>query len=270
MTALITESECGKFLRFCAHSRHEFKWLLMLRGCFDDSGTHGGPYCFVAGYLAHVERWAAFADQWSHLLEKYLAGRPLKMSTVNRRKGYSHIPIDGLVEFAQCIVRHVEFEVSAVLPEYYAKQIQNQYGFAFDRYRTCFLGVFEAVANDPRVRDLGEPLEWTFDHQGRGNPDQESKLELSLHRAFADARAGAPEEIHYLFASLAFKDDKLWLPLQAADFLAWHKHRFQSTGIDVETHPAYEVLKEANLKRIEVVWFNHKLEDLLDRITRPQ
>lgn len=268
MTALITESECGKVLRI--YARHYPKWLLMLEVCCDDSGTHGGPYCFVAGFLAHADRWADFSDKWRGLLQHYLNGRPLRMASANRLKDPGYVPVQGLMEFAECIIEHVDFEVSAVLPEYYAQQIQERYGVDFDCYRTCFLGVLETVANDYRVRDLREPLEWTFDHQGRTNPDEESKLELSLHRAFADVRAGAPEELHYLFASLAFKDDKFWLPLQAADFLAWHKRRFHSTGIDVETHPAYELLKEANLKQIEVVWFNHKLEELLDRITKPK
>lgn len=270
MTAQIAESECGKHLRFCARARNECKWLLMLQACCDDSGTHGGPYCFLAGYLAHVERWAAFSDHWNHLLQKYLGGRPLRMASANRLKDPGHVPVQGLVEFAQCIVEHVDFEISAVLPEYHAKQIQEQYGFAFDGYRICFLGLLEAVINDYRVRALDDTLVWTFDHQGRGNPDEASKLEMSLHRAFNDARSAAPSDLQPILAGLSFMDDKFWVPLQAADFLVWHKRRFHSTGIDAETHPAYEVLKEANLKRIEVVWFNHKLEDLLDRITKPK
>lgn len=270
MTALVTESSYGKLLR--VRAPHRCRYLLMLEVYFDDSGTHGGSQCFLAGYLAAKERWASFSDQWDELRRKYLGARPFKMVTANREKDPGHVPVQGLLEFARCITEHVEFEIWAALPEYYAQQIQQKYGVNFDRYQTCFLGVIEAVANDHRIRELNDRVEWVFDHQGTGGlgPEQESTLEISLHRAFNNARSVAPENLRPLLSSLSFQDDDFTSPLQAADFLAWHKRRFHATGIDSPIHPAYEVLREANVKRIEVVWFDHKLEDLLDRITRPR
>jgi hypothetical protein len=269
VTALITESPYGELLRMRAPQ--DARYLLMLQAYFDDSGTHGGPHCFLAGYLAAREQWAGFADQWDELRRKYLGGRPLKMAAANREKNPGYVPVEGLLEFASCIVEHVEFEVWAALPEYYAQEIQVKYGVKFDRYQTCFLGVIEAVANDYRIRALNDRVEWVFDHQGRGGipPDEASALELALHRAFNNARSVAPDNLRPLLADLSFKDDDFTSPLQAADFLAWHKRRFQATGIDDPTHAAYEILREAPLKRIEVIWFDHKLEDLLDRITKP-
>jgi len=270
VTALITESPYGKSLR--TRAPHHARYLLMLEIYLDDSGTHGGPHCFLAGYLAAKEHWAAFTDQWDELRRKYLGGRPLKMATANREKDPGYVPAEGLLEFANCIIQHVDFEIWAALPDYYARRIQSEYGVKFDRYQTCFLGVIEAVTNDHRIRALNDRLEWTFDHQGHGGipPDEASALEISLHRAFSNARAVAADNIRPLLADLSFKDDDFTSPLQAADFLAWHKHRRHVDGIDVPERPAYEILDEAKIERIEVVWFDHKLEDLLDRLTKPQ
>ncbi|MFZ3339714.1 MAG: DUF3800 domain-containing protein [Terriglobales bacterium] len=242
----------------------------MLEVYLDDSGTHGGPYCFIAGYLAHVDQWAAFADRWHVLLGKYLNGRPLHMAQANRVKDRGFVPVEGLVEFAHCIIDHVQFEIWSVLPEYYARQILDRYGARFDKYRTCYLGVLQEFLNDYHVGKLTEPVRWVFDHQGGSDPAIASDLELSLIRSFNDAKSVVSPEQRHLLSGIAFEDDEVASPLQAADFLAWHKRRFHATGIDDPTHPAYAILREAKIKRVEAIWFDHKLEDLLDKLTAPR
>jgi hypothetical protein len=58
------------------------------------------------------------------------------------------------------------------------------------------------------------------------------------------------------------------LPLQAADFLAWQKHRYHNEPLDAELQPAYRILRDANIPRIESVWFDHKIEQLIEDYTR--
>ena len=244
------------------------RYLFMLEIYFDDSGTHGGPYCFLAGYLASTQQWAEFAKQWVPLRREYLGDRPFKMSAANREKDPGYIPEEGLVRMAHCIADHVEMEVWSALPEYYAEKIQNRYGVRFDRYRTCFTGVLTDVLQDPRVLSWDEPLTWTFDHQGGTPQNVESELESSLIRAFNHVKSVLSEDYQKLLQSITFADDEFVVPLQAADFLAWHKRRRHADGADIRERPSCEVLRRADTKRIEVIWFDHKLEDLLDKLTR--
>jgi hypothetical protein len=44
--------------------------MLMLEVYLDDSGTHGGPYCFLAGYLTPSERWEDFAREWNPICKE--------------------------------------------------------------------------------------------------------------------------------------------------------------------------------------------------------
>jgi len=241
----------------------------MLQAYLDDSGTHGGPYCFLAGYLATTERWEAFAKQWHEICIEYLGTRPFKTCAAYREKDPGFVPEKGRLRLAECIVKHVEMEVWSALPEYDALRIQNKYGIQFDKYWTCFLGVIEKAIGDFDLRSRKERLAWIFDHQGGAPPDEQSALEYSLIRAFNDYRRVAVTESKPLLHSISFADDEAVCQLQAADFLAWHKRRRHADGADIPDPPAYEILAAAPIHRIEAVWFDHKLEDLIRRITEP-
>lgn len=244
--------------------------LAMLEAYLDDSGTHGGPHCFVAGYAATTEAWAAFAEEWNALCVRYLRGRPFKTVAAYREKDPGFVPEDGRVKFARCIADHVEIELWSALPEHYAAQIEERYEVRFKKYELCFWGLIEKVVRDSDLLARKDALAWTFDHQGGAPPDQQSELESALLRAFNEQMNQAGDESRHLFRAIAFADDKYLCQLQAADFLAWHKRRRHADGADVPERPAYSILASAPLKRLEKVWFDHTLEELLERLTRPQ
>jgi hypothetical protein len=259
------EDQVGYF-EFAALSA---KILAMMRAYLDDSGTDGGPHCFVAGYAASQERWKAFCGDWQELRVRHLGGKPFKMVRANRQKDSGHIPIPGIVEFARCVVRHAEVELWSAAPEYEVAKIVESYGLRFDKYWLCFAGLINETVYDYELRQRGEPLGWTFDHQGRGKRDQQSELEVSLIRAFYDLRGRIGPERRHLLSGISFDDDELLNPLQAADLLAWQKRRFHSEPFDAEAHEAYQVLSQAKLHRVGVVWFRHKIEDLIELATSP-
>ena len=49
---------------------------------------------------------------------------------------------------------------------------------------------------------------------------------------------------------------------------AWQKRRYHSVPFGAGEHAAYKILQNAPIGRIESVWFDHKLEDLLDALTK--
>jgi hypothetical protein len=244
------------------------RWLLMLQAYLDDSGTHGGPYCFLAGYMAGSERWAAFAKSWDPICREYLGDRPFKTRAAYRKKDPGFMPEEGRLRLAQCIADHVEIEIWSALPEFHANEIKERYGVEFDRYMTCFAGVIDGVLSSPYVAERKERLAWVFDHHGGTPAGQESKMEYSLLVAFNGMRNSVDSEARRLLHAISFSDDESMCQLQAADFLAWHKRRRHAKGADVADLPEYEILVKNDIPRIEVVWFNHRLEDLLIRIAR--
>src|SRR5258705_5056830 len=86
------------------------RWMLMLEIYLDDSGTHGGPYCFLAGYLAGTDAWAAFAMEWNAICKEYLGERPFKTRLAYREKDPGFVPEAGRLRLAQCIADHAEVE----------------------------------------------------------------------------------------------------------------------------------------------------------------
>jgi hypothetical protein len=209
--------------------------------------------------VASVDRWANFCDKWQRLCEQYFGGKAFTLSP-------GTLSDSTLAKFAECIVEHVETEIWTAAPEYYLDKIRAKYDVRYDRYRVCFHGLLDSTVN--RLRDEGDSLEWWFAHpEGASGDDPRVESQISLFRAFADARSLLTSTRKRLLHSLAFADYESVLPLQAAAFLVEHKRRYHSTPLDARVDPAYSILREASLNRIELVWFDHTLEDSLNRLT---
>lgn len=237
-------------------------FLLMLNIYLDDSGSHGGPYCFVAGILSTTEKWAAFSKAWIALCEPYLKGRPFKTSAAYREKDRGFIPEEGKLKLARCIRDHVDAQTWSVVPDSALVKIKKERRVKFDRYKSCFVGVISAVIKDPQLSESDELVGWIFDHQGGGPKGHENKLEYSLFCGFNEIRGDLPRGDRGLLHSIAFADDEVETGLQAADFLAWHLRRRQENGPDAQEIPAYTILKEIRLIQPEVL-FHYKLSDAL-------
>lgn len=240
----------------------------MLDLYIDDSGADSGPHCFLAGYLASKEKWQSFSDKWTALCQKYLEETPFDMTAAHQSARRGFIPEVGLVELAGCIVEHVDTEVWCALPTHDVDKIQEQYGFRFDRYRTCFLGMMEGILDHSYQFHSGTAISWFFDHHDNSPPTLSAEIETSLIGAFSEMRRSQRAENKALLHTMAFTDRQTVMPLQAADFLAWHKRSRHAKGADFPDPESYEVLRRAPMNRIEVVWFDHKLDDLLKRLNQ--
>jgi hypothetical protein len=231
------------------------RYLAMLAIYLSDIGTEGDVNCFMGGFIASVDQWAEFSDEWSALCDALNDGKLVEAP--------ASIANDVAVKLAQCIVEHIPIEVWCALPRYYLDQVQQKHGIAFDKYRTCLLGVFNDVLNDWDLITFGDKLAWTFLYK-----HEKREIAHSLLRAFQDIQTAAPLHQRSLVDRFAFSADITTPPLQAAAFFTWHLWNYHSHSMDVRNHPAYEVLRTARFeKRIEVVWFDHKLEKLLSRLT---
>jgi hypothetical protein len=240
------------------------KVLIMLSVYCGDSGmVRGSTHCFLGGYIANADRWANFSDKWQELCEKHLGGKSLRLNPDHP------FPSSVLMEFAECIVDHVETEIWTAAPEYYLKKRDVQY----DKYRLCFLGLLDATTKDYGVRKQRDHLTWWFGHpEGSGN-DPYVDVQVSLYKAFLDAKSLLGEENKRLLDSICFADENSLLPLQAARFLVDLKSAHWSAPDGTPEPPALTILrgaeaedKGAKLHRVGLVWLNHMLEDELGRL----
>jgi hypothetical protein len=238
------------------------KVLIMLSVYCNDSGMLGGPHCFLGGYLASVDRWAEFCEAWQRLCDEYLEGKPLRIVVGNP------LSDDVLVEFAHCIIKHVETEIWTAAPEFYLAKFAQKHGVRFDKYRLCFHGLLEEMVLNCHVQQTSDQLAWFFGDPEKAGDDPTTELKLSLMRGFADARSLLSPIDKPLLHSISFADYEATPPLQAAHFLVEHKRRYHSTPVDAPVDPAYLILRTKKLRRAELVWFDHTLEDSLTRLLR--
>jgi len=208
--------------------------FLMLQVCIDDSTTetNQGPSFVLGGYIGRVQNWEGFADDWQALLAKSPRLEYLKAREANRLegqfKGWSREQRDSkLLEFV------------AIIKKYRLRSIRhtvNHSGFHEQLGTILFQTPGRNPRRHPALRNpgyiavsaitcavLGELLKsktlekvyFIFDEAVVSRDELESgyrSMMLRVPKRATDRIARQPD----------FRNDKEFLPLQAADLFAWH------------------------------------------------
>lgn len=198
-------------------STREQRRFMVLQAYIDDS-CEAGQVLVFAGYVASVEQWLRFSDEWAAALE--LARWPsFKMADIAgsgnqdrlERAGYFYRIIEDHAEAIVAVAVEMEGLSRAVKELGLPDQFANPYAMIY-RIVLDFTAQFQTKIG------LNEPIDFIFD-----NHSQESKVDtgfkLMRNRITDDNRRkllGRPPR---------FEDDREYLPLQAADLLAWHVRR---------------------------------------------
>jgi hypothetical protein len=184
----------------------------VLQAYFDDS-KQDGNVLILAGHIATVEQWMAFADRWKQALTM---SKPkwnvFKMSSVClkdpvqlERAEYHCRIIEEFVQGAFCIAIPIK-PLAKVIAEY---RIHPQYSNPY------YLAWLLVVSNFRNFRDYGgwtETIDVYFDKQS------EERFVQRAWETLADRYGG---DIGPFRNAPMFRSDEEFLPLQAADFLAW-------------------------------------------------
>jgi Protein of unknown function (DUF3800) len=256
------------------HSRQ--RGALMLAGYFDDSGTHAGSLVVaVGGCVAREEQWLEFTAAWKEALDSEgvrafhatdLASgygdftgwdQARKQRFIQAlaavMKRYAKTAIAGLV---------IAQDYDSVIPEWALKSA------AFgDKYNFCFqmcVGLAMAWAeglNPPMPKD--DQLAFIFDQQ----PKREGLTRDSYHaiKTFRDADDK--------MGSLTFADGKRFLPLQAADFIAYEAYKHLDNFIRQSGRPmrgSLRVLTEGDYQFDARYFSREKLEALVESYSREE
>jgi hypothetical protein len=190
----------------------------------DDSGSGGdSPYYVLAGYAASESTWMVFDEDWRRVLALTPPMKYFKMSEAESLKGqFLGFGADErnarLALFIDVILRHQLMECSiAVLDEDFREAFypllpsshSSPYYIAFIAVVSSFSGRYHWLGSE-------EVVDFIFDEQ-EGFETKAYRLYNRLETWFPNRR----------FGGVRFANDKVVLPLQAADLIAWQIRRFR-------------------------------------------
>lgn len=198
--------------------------ISMLKVFMDDSGSGGdSPWYVLAGYVGTVDSWIKFEGEWAALLSSPKAIEYFKASQAESRKdqfdGFSieerNAKLDGFVQ----IVNRYALQAVYVrtLQRHYDEVIKGKVPPEWDSPYYLLLTAF-ILSCTTAEKYLGQsrPMEFVLYSSQR--------FEKTAERF--DAMLRPLPQVNGRVANIAYRDEKEFLPLQAADLLAWQTRRF--------------------------------------------
>jgi len=195
----------------------------VLQVFIDESGRgqEEDPAFVLAGYFARVRSWEAFADKWQEVLSEtpsidYLKAKEA-YSLSKQFKGWSREQRDArLSKLASLIRKFVAGSVTlAVSGIEFNRILRASKGALKNVYPLAVAAMITEVLRAALTSRTRERLEFIFD---------EGMLNAKLFEvAFDDMMTALPRKATDLIGKRPrMENDKLFVPLQAADLLAWH------------------------------------------------
>jgi hypothetical protein len=236
--------------------------LAFLQAYTDDSAAQKGDRrLFLAGYLHRADVWAAFSEDWHAELRSWPAIEYFKASEANHlngqfdyKAGWDKAKRNAKVGNLAAIIGHhqpfsFEFSINRQIFEDELKPV-SPLGFGRPHFQMCF-SVVAGIARYAAQEGISTPIEFIFDEQ--------SGVDADITMFFSDMKKNLPQDAQNLIdGSPIFKSDrdKRYMPLQAADLLAWHVRREHETG---KTLPrTYDLLNKSG----------HLVQEIPDEIVR--
>jgi hypothetical protein len=221
------------------------------------------PVFVLAGFVARAEQWAEFTVRWRDALAKPPRLQYFKMKEANACQGQFTgwsvadrdarladlvgIIKDHALVGISSIVRHTDY--SEILRKRIAKPLDSPYWL-------MYYSIVRLVFEWELASGKAEKVDFIFDEQLHQSEQVQEKFDIFYELS--------PPHIKELFGERpAHRDDKMILPLQAADMLAWHIHRVHSekeAGIDFDS-PTMRVLR--TIPPINDIWTKERLQALL-------
>ena len=224
----------------------------------DDSGSDStSPIFVLAGFAATDTQWTAFAADWQAVLDLPPKIEYLKMSDAARfagefarHRGWDEAKRDDrLVALARVIRKHTTVRVSAWIRRGdFEREIKSLPStvrrLSTDNpYIMLFQQMVLAVATFGDRHGIVEPCEFTFDRQQSFEKEAEQWWPV-----FKQILASSPRSDIAKFVGdmPSFGDEKVDLPLQAADLYAWQvrRHCLQNRVIIAPSTPVLRVLSQ--------------------------
>jgi hypothetical protein len=199
------------------------RWLMLLQGYFDDSGSEpNSPVFVLGGLVSTVDRWKEFSDEWLAICRQEPSIDYFKMSEAHSGTGQfqgwpAPLRDKKILDLAAVIKKHAMAQVDCAL-----RRVDFDDFIALfsptpefrDPYFLCFYRVVMSVNSYHKRHHSTAECDFIFDDQG--------SIGKTAVMWWDWLKALVSEERRSLLGSPpSFKDDKRVLPLQAADMYAW-------------------------------------------------
>ena len=200
--------------------------VTMLKAFIDDSGSGGdSPWFVLAGYVSSAESWNLFEPEWRAALnaapkiDYFSSSEAESLRPDGQWAGVTakerNVKIATLIEVIQ---RHVHRAIHVrVKQKHYNRVIRaNGIPSIWDNpYYFLFPAVLSAGVFAEKYAGSGDPIEFVFD-----SSEQHEKRSKLQYGQLADIPLLAGR-----IANVLYRSEKEFLPLQAADLLAWQIRR---------------------------------------------
>jgi hypothetical protein len=210
--------------------------LAFLQAFTDDSAAQRGDRrLFLAGYLHRADVWTSFSDHWRAELKAWPAIEYFKASEANHltgqfdyKMGWDEAKRNAKIGNLAAIISHYqpfsfEFSINRKVFEDELKPV-SPYGLGRPHFQMCF-AVVAGIARYAAQERINVPIEFIFDEQ--------EGVDADIALFFSHLKKGLSIEAQNLIdGAPIFKSDRddCYIPLQAADLLAWHLRREHETG----------------------------------------
>lgn len=201
--------------------------FVMLAAFIDDSGSERqGPVIVLAGYMSKRENWDRFSDEWEQALNRHPQLEYFKIKEAARLEEqfgrFTRSERDKRVlEFTsiirryafECLVCSMSWDDFVILEAEYPE-------LTLHPYDTLFFGLMGTVVE--HVSRLNEKLLFIFDDQNKDGQRTQSNLRNIIQLL--------PSQDRKTIIGVAHLNDKIVLPLQSADTIAWlmRRHAYEN------------------------------------------
>lgn len=221
---------CAESQREVIPSRRQWEWVMVLKAFFDDSGSDPSSHVYVlGGVMLPKEWWGLFSEEWRAVLDKAPAIEYYKGSEVWSDKPES--------PFAHLTPNQRKQKVNALaitLSEYHPAAFSCRVDWnTFEEFRNSHS--LKSPGDDPYFYLFFNALvlvhKYGIKHSNLSRAefcfDNQNKIGERVRDWYAIFRSRCPLQMSEWLADEPpqFGDEKLDLPLQAADMFAWHQRR---------------------------------------------
>lgn len=197
--------------------------LKVYKANIDGSGGVDRPVLILAGFVATVEQWLPFTDEWDNRLRQ--AGKPyVRMSDMENDQEIAAF-------FYRVVEEHATAGLAMAIPVAPLLKVCDELGYDPDSemrnpYFLASKGIINCTAQCQREFGITEPIDFIFDRQ------TEERQILHAWDYYVEGRI--PPEVRALTGERPqFLDDKKHPPLQAADIYAWWLRKaWENGGMD--------------------------------------
>jgi hypothetical protein len=238
--------------------------LFALLTCyFDDAGGADHGYTVVAGWIASVEQWEGFTEDWQELLSEY-GLESFTMKDCAQWKGAFKCWCDEqrksfILRACQILKTHVQYGLASVVQLAEYRKVNKTYTLReYTKSEYALAGITAVrAAHDWAVKNHpGVPMECIF-HQGTKGHGGLSDLMMEELRFMPIFRSASEQE-----------GPRPVIPLQVADFLAYEVRKARRDDPN-ETMPIEKFRKSVRmLVSVSSDWGQYTEQDLITMCER--